>query len=137
MKMNEYKMSKRTNQNHADYIHNLLAAKCIDMIYCEEEENESEAAFENRENNFGCPIRIGFSAPAQRSPAFRNFFRPRALTQYHYASIEASIHQPVGIIMGKKKRGHPDVEELLARPWCYYCTYIALDALAIANMNRR
>ncbi|KAK4197389.1 putative zinc finger protein [Triangularia verruculosa] len=23
--------------------------------------------------------------------------------------------------MGKKKRGHPDVEELLARPWCYYC----------------
>ncbi|KAK3385433.1 hypothetical protein B0H63DRAFT_522765 [Podospora didyma] len=23
--------------------------------------------------------------------------------------------------MGKKKRAHPDVEELLARPWCYYC----------------
>ncbi|KAJ6781428.1 hypothetical protein PWT90_09982 [Aphanocladium album] len=23
--------------------------------------------------------------------------------------------------MGKKRRGHPDVEELLARPWCYYC----------------
>lgn len=23
--------------------------------------------------------------------------------------------------MGKKKRRHPDVEELLARPWCYYC----------------
>ncbi|KAK3899645.1 hypothetical protein C8A05DRAFT_46342 [Staphylotrichum tortipilum] len=23
--------------------------------------------------------------------------------------------------MGKKKRGHPDVEELLGRPWCYYC----------------
>ncbi|KAH6623232.1 hypothetical protein F5144DRAFT_518151 [Chaetomium tenue] len=23
--------------------------------------------------------------------------------------------------MGKKKRGHPDVEELLSRPWCYYC----------------
>ncbi|KAH6615799.1 hypothetical protein B0J18DRAFT_388268 [Chaetomium sp. MPI-SDFR-AT-0129] len=23
--------------------------------------------------------------------------------------------------MGKKKRGHPDVEELLTRPWCYYC----------------
>ncbi|RDL33348.1 Uncharacterized protein BP5553_08787 [Venustampulla echinocandica] len=22
---------------------------------------------------------------------------------------------------GKKKRGHPDVDELLARPWCYYC----------------
>ncbi|KAH6609993.1 kinesin family member 18/19 [Trichoderma cornu-damae] len=23
--------------------------------------------------------------------------------------------------MGKKKRGHPDVEEILSRPWCYYC----------------
>jgi hypothetical protein len=23
--------------------------------------------------------------------------------------------------MGKKKRGYPDVEEVLARPWCYYC----------------
>lgn len=25
--------------------------------------------------------------------------------------------------MGKKKRGHPDVEELLERPWCYYCSF--------------
>ncbi|KAI9847693.1 MAG: hypothetical protein M1837_001941 [Sclerophora amabilis] len=23
--------------------------------------------------------------------------------------------------MGKKKRGHPDAEEILNRPWCYYC----------------
>ncbi|KAI9654560.1 MAG: hypothetical protein M1829_000916 [Trizodia sp. TS-e1964] len=23
--------------------------------------------------------------------------------------------------MGKKKRNHPDIEEVLARPWCYYC----------------
>ncbi|KAK5078544.1 hypothetical protein LTS08_006494 [Lithohypha guttulata] len=23
--------------------------------------------------------------------------------------------------MTKKKRGHPDVEEVLSRPWCYYC----------------
>ncbi|OAQ58335.1 hypothetical protein VFPPC_11669 [Pochonia chlamydosporia 170] len=23
--------------------------------------------------------------------------------------------------MGKKRRGHPDIEEVLARPWCYYC----------------
>ncbi|KXJ91581.1 hypothetical protein Micbo1qcDRAFT_234056 [Microdochium bolleyi] len=23
--------------------------------------------------------------------------------------------------MGKKKRGHPDVEEILSRAWCYYC----------------
>ncbi|KAI9170761.1 BUB3-interacting and GLEBS motif-containing protein [Paramyrothecium foliicola] len=25
------------------------------------------------------------------------------------------------LTMGKKRRGHPDVEEILARPWCYYC----------------
>ncbi|KAF4450939.1 hypothetical protein F53441_6000 [Fusarium austroafricanum] len=23
--------------------------------------------------------------------------------------------------MGKKRRGHPDIEEVLSRPWCYYC----------------
>lgn len=23
--------------------------------------------------------------------------------------------------MTKKKRNHPDIEEVLARPWCYYC----------------
>lgn len=23
--------------------------------------------------------------------------------------------------MGKTKRKHPDIEEILARPWCYYC----------------
>lgn len=26
----------------------------------------------------------------------------------------------------KKKRGHPDLEELLARPWCYYCGFWVL-----------
>lgn len=25
--------------------------------------------------------------------------------------------------MGKKKRGHPDVEEILSRAWCYYCEF--------------
>ena len=29
-------------------------------------------------------------------------------------------------MVGKKKRGHPDVEELLARPWCYYCKSLQL-----------
>lgn len=24
-------------------------------------------------------------------------------------------------IMGKKKRNHPDVDDILSRPWCYYC----------------
>lgn len=23
--------------------------------------------------------------------------------------------------MTKKKRGHPDVDEILSRPWCFYC----------------
>lgn len=23
--------------------------------------------------------------------------------------------------MGKKKRNHPDVDDILSRPWCYYC----------------
>ena len=23
--------------------------------------------------------------------------------------------------MTKKKRNHPDLDEVLARPWCYYC----------------
>ena len=23
--------------------------------------------------------------------------------------------------MGKAKRKHPDIEEILGRPWCYYC----------------
>ena len=23
--------------------------------------------------------------------------------------------------MTKKKRNHPDVDEVLSRPWCYYC----------------
>jgi hypothetical protein len=53
-----------------------------------------------------------------------NFFLPRDSTvphQYNYPRhLDSS---PVEITMGKKKRGHPDVEELLARPWCYYCTY--------------
>jgi hypothetical protein len=39
--------------------------------------------------------------------------------------------------MGKKKRNHPDVEELLARPWCYYCRFLALATLSIANLHPR
>ena len=33
--------------------------------------------------------------------------------------------------MGKKKRGHPDVEEILSRPWCYYCTYTSTSICTI------
>lgn len=39
---------------------------------------------------------------------------------------------PIGT-MGKKKRGHPDVEELLARPWCYYCPSLALCRAIVVN----
>lgn len=31
--------------------------------------------------------------------------------------------------MGKKKRGHPNVEELLQRPWCYYCELVLVPRL--------
>jgi hypothetical protein len=31
------------------------------------------------------------------------------------------INPSIDTMVGKKKRGHPDVEDLLARPWCYYC----------------
>ncbi|TFB04918.1 Kinesin-like protein, partial [Trichoderma ghanense] len=37
--------------------------------------------------------------------------------------------------MGKKKRGHPDVEEILARPWCYYCAYPFLSTSAICSSS--
>ena len=38
--------------------------------------------------------------------------------------------------MGKKKRGHPDVEEILARPWCYYCER-DFDDLKILTMHQK
>ncbi|KAG5994179.1 hypothetical protein E4U43_003294, partial [Claviceps pusilla] len=37
--------------------------------------------------------------------------------------------------MGKKKRGHPDIEEVLTRPWCYYC--IALSSVALGSPGER
>lgn len=33
--------------------------------------------------------------------------------------------------MGKKRRGHVDVEELLGRPWCYYCMMLRPPKFAI------
>ena len=36
-------------------------------------------------------------------------------------------------MVGKKKRGHPDLEELLARPWCYYCKATQLNFNIIAQ----
>merc|ERR1711977_451980 len=32
-----------------------------------------------------------------------------------------AIQSQILRMVGKKKRGHPDVEEVLSRPWCYYC----------------
>ena len=41
--------------------------------------------------------------------------------------------------MGKKRRGHPDIEEILGRPWCYYCTFwelpLLLHRIAIAKSS--
>ena len=38
--------------------------------------------------------------------------------------------------MGKKKRGHPDVEEILARKWCYYCERDFDDLKILINHQR-
>jgi hypothetical protein len=35
---------------------------------------------------------------------------------------------------GKKKRGHPDIEEILARPFCYYCKSYDLLAVKLADI---
>ena len=32
-----------------------------------------------------------------------------------------AYHPLLSSKMGKKKRHHPDVEEIITRPWCYYC----------------
>ncbi|EFE31698.1 uncharacterized protein ARB_01297 [Trichophyton benhamiae CBS 112371] len=39
-----------------------------------------------------------------------------SINSFKYSNLVTHIRK-----MGKKKRGHPDLEELLARPWCYYC----------------
>lgn len=47
-------------------------------------------------------------------------------------SINASLaHNMAG---GKKKRGHPDVEEVLQRPWCYYCEFTRRTVLSPSLM---
>ena len=38
--------------------------------------------------------------------------------------------------MGKKKRGHPDIEEILSRPWCYYCERDFDDRKVLLNHQR-
>ncbi len=38
--------------------------------------------------------------------------------------------------MGKKKRGHPDVEEILSRPWCYYCERDFDDQKVLINHQK-
>lgn len=38
--------------------------------------------------------------------------------------------------MGKKKRGHPDVEQILSRPWCYYCERDFDDQKVLINHQK-
>jgi DNA-directed RNA polymerase subunit RPC12/RpoP len=45
-----------------------------------------------------------------------------SLTSSHLSTTSLHLdHLSLIHTMGKKKRGHPDIEEVLARPWCYYC----------------
>ncbi|POR39683.1 Uncharacterized protein TPAR_00129, partial [Tolypocladium paradoxum] len=49
---------------------------------------------------------------------------PRCTSRLRRRPAESSPHPRSPQLspgMGKKKRGHQDVEDLLARPWCYYC----------------
>jgi hypothetical protein len=84
----------------------------------------------------------------RRSPADQSlpqfFFKttPSPSTLIRINSISPSpIHESLQVakMVGKKKRNHPDVEELLARPWCYYCkfTRCALHPRSFANMSRK
>ncbi len=56
------------------------------------------------------PVRITDRGPAR--------FPARPATHFPLPTYTAVA---IAVEMGKKKRGHPDVEELLGRPWCYYC----------------
>lgn len=38
--------------------------------------------------------------------------------------------------MGKKKRGGPSLDEVLARPWCYYCER-DFDDLKILTLHQK
>jgi len=38
-----------------------------------------------------------------------------------HSVLLASYFKRYSDSMGKKKRGHPEIEEILDRPWCYYC----------------
>lgn len=37
--------------------------------------------------------------------------------------------------MGKKKRSHPNIEELLERPWCYYCKLVLPNRTALSRQT--
>ncbi|ATY60328.1 C2H2 finger domain [Cordyceps militaris] len=39
--------------------------------------------------------------------------------------------------MGKRRRGHTDVEDVLARPWCYYCRAYPFPALRSDALSGR
>lgn len=84
---------------------------------------KSEIGEENMFINSGC-LFINYNLAG---PAWLNFkFASIRLqlpatnpTQYH--PVSSPSHPIVVIMVGKKKRGNPGVEEVLQRPWCYYC----------------
>lgn len=49
---------------------------------------------------------FGPETSSRRSP----LFRPSNRTQHHNANMTK-----------KKRRQNPEIEDLIARPWCYYC----------------
>lgn len=49
-----------------------------------------------------------------------------------FRQLPTSIDTPADA-MGKKRRGHPDVEDILSRPWCYYCMAASLSPSALRS----
>jgi hypothetical protein len=78
-----------------------------------------------------------FPEEASRTPqiscSFRDFDQPSSIQHLLFSIFNSLLFASLcslrsspqtGRMVGKKKRNHPDIEELLARPWCYYCKLI-------------
>lgn len=77
--------------------------------------SRSQASSQHQKLTHHVARNIPFAVPRRHHHAHNNLTIAHHPVAYPYAD-------PQTITMGKKKRGHPDVEELLGRPWCYYCS---------------
>ncbi len=91
------------------------------------------------------PVPVPVLAASQRrdpqsTPLRHHSAELRAVSQFKAFGSCSSADCPIDSAMGKKKRSHPDVEEILARPWCYYCRRLPRRApflLTVKRLTRR